>query len=269
MRRGPNNNQRGLTAFIGIMSALLIVLILVIGALLVGRSNTTGGPQVISLPTDTATAPITPSATVTVSPTPTETNTPQPGATTAVPTAIPSTVAPTDTALPPTAAPTTVDTTSDVVQIPAFKPVGKRSIFIPKLGLSRAIPIIELPLVGNSWDVDRLGHNAGHLEQTSWLGDSGNVVIAGHIQLTAQDFGPFLNLKKMAEGDLVVIAEEGKLFAYQVTSIDRVAPTAVDVTYPTLEPTLTLLTCTAWDNNRGVFAKRLVVRAKRVAFKTT
>jgi len=64
-------------------------------------------------------------------------------------------------------------------------------LFIPKLGWKRAIPIIEVPLEGDSWNVEKLGQNVGHLEKTSWLGDNGNVVIVGHIQLTVQDFGPF------------------------------------------------------------------------------
>jgi LPXTG-site transpeptidase (sortase) family protein len=270
MRRAPNNNRSGLTVFIAGMSVVVIVMILVIGALLVGRANTpVTPPEVLALPSETATVPVTPSATLTPSETPTQTNTPKPGATTAVPTAIPPTATATSTPVPadtatPSQTPDTTINTSGVVKLPNFKPVGKRSIYIPRLGLERAIPIIELPFVGNTWDVDRLGHSAGHLEKTSWLGDSGNVVIVGHIQLTVRDFGPFLNLKNMIEGDIVVIAEEGKMFAYQVTDIERVAPTAVEVTYPTEEPMLTLLTCTAWDVHRGVFAKRLVVRAKRV-----
>ena len=46
-----------------------------------------------------------------------------------------------------------------------------------------------------------------------------------------------------------------------VYEIDVVGPDDVEVTYPTRNQTLTLLTCTDWNAFRGVFAERLVVRA--------
>ncbi len=262
MRRAPDNRKsRGLLIFIVTLVVLLVIQAVVLGALLVGRSNSNPVPVVMALPTWTPTVPVTASATSAVTATGTATIT-----------AAASTVAPSATAAPVTAQPATSAATSPAtaaptqagIQIPSFQPVGKRSLYIPKLGLGRAIPIVELPLVGDSWDVQRLGHNVGHLEKTSWLGDSGNIVIAGHIQLAVEDFGPFLNLRKLEAGDLVMIADSGKIVAYQVTDSEAVEPTNVEVTYPTTEPTLTLLTCTSWDNHRGVFSKRLVVRAKMV-----
>jgi sortase (surface protein transpeptidase) len=55
------------------------------------------------------------------------------------------------------------------------------------------------------------------------------------------------------EGDTITI--------YEVSEIFEVGPTDNSVTHPTDDPTLTLITCTNWQDSRGVFADRLVVRA--------
>jgi sortase (surface protein transpeptidase) len=61
-----------------------------------------------------------------------------------------------------------------------------------------------------------------------------------------------------------MVYDHGDFYLYQVDEVKTVVPTAIEVTYPTTEPRLTLLTCTIWDPVRGVFAKRLVVTAKLV-----
>ncbi len=143
-----------------------------------------------------------------------------------------------------------------------FDPVGEKSLYIPKLALPRAVPIIELPLKNETWDVTNLGQSIGHLEQTSWLGKTGNTVLVAHIQLNFREMGPFRQLDQLKKGDQVMVYDRGGFYVYEVTDSKVVAPTNVEVTFPTPQAQLTLITCTVWDANRGVFAKRLVVTAK-------
>jgi sortase A len=62
-------------------------------------------------------------------------------------------------------------------------------------------------------------------------------------------------------GDEIVIWEGDDRFVYEVSETETVHSTAIQVTYPTSDPILTLLTCTNWDFDRGVFADRLIIRA--------
>jgi LPXTG-site transpeptidase (sortase) family protein len=174
-----------------------------------------------------------------------------------------------------TAAPTLTPTipasptaTQTPFPIPPIQATGDSSLYIPKLGWKKAIEIITLPIVGTTWDVTNLGHSIGHLDQTSWVGDQGNVVLVAHIQLAVDDYGPFLYLKKLEVGDAVYLVDHGTVYAYQITEKTTVDPTQVEVTNPTVNPTITLITCTVWDSSRGLFAKRLVVKGTRVRVAT-
>jgi LPXTG-site transpeptidase (sortase) family protein len=139
---------------------------------------------------------------------------------------------------------------------------GPRRLEIPKLNLTRPVPIVELPQEDDTWDVSELGHNVGWLEHTTWLDPTwGNTVIVGHVQLDSDDPGPFYHLGSLVVGDEIIIWEGNDRFVYEVAAIETVHSTAIEVTHPTHDPILTLLTCTNWDFDRGVFADRLIIRA--------
>ncbi len=140
---------------------------------------------------------------------------------------------------------------------------GPRRLEVPRLGYSRPIPIVELPYTDGTWDVSTLGHNVGWLELTTWLEpDWGNTVLVGHVQLDDEDPGPFYRLGDLQIGDEVVVMEGDVEYRFQVTDIETVSSTAIEVTHPTREPVLTLVTCTNWDFAQGVFADRLIIRAE-------
>lgn len=133
---------------------------------------------------------------------------------------------------------------------------------IPKLDFIRPIPIVELPVVSNTWDVTNLGYNIGWLDQTTWLeSDWGNTVLVGHVNLSEEDEGPFYFLFLLEVGDEVVVYEDGEPRTYIVYETTTVAADEMSVTYPTLNPILTLMTCTNWDESRGAFSERRIVRA--------
>jgi sortase A len=133
---------------------------------------------------------------------------------------------------------------------------------IPKLDYIRPIRIVELPVQSNTWDVTNLGYNIGWLDQTTWLEpDWGNTVLVGHVNLSAEEEGPFYYLFLLENGDEIVVYEDGVPTTYIVYETITVAADAMEVTYPTRNPILTLMTCTNWDEARGAFSERRIVRA--------
>ena len=189
-------------------------------------------------------------------------------------TATATATAPSPSQIPPTALPIptegpTVTPTATPTPVPPFHPKYERELFIPRLNLGDSVPIVDVPLRNRTWDVRDLGQNIGFLEGTTWVQEAssdagGNTVLAAHIQITDDVPGPFRDLDLLEVGDSIFVAEQGTIYEFEVYDIDVVAPDDVEVAYPTSEQTLTLITCTAWDRHRGVFAERLVVRARPV-----
>jgi sortase A len=89
----------------------------------------------------------------------------------------------------------------------------------------------------------------------------GNTVLAAHVQLGFHNPGPFWGLGTLGPGDEIVVFEGEIERRFVVQSIQTVDPDDWTVTAPTNGPTLTLITCTEWDRNQGVFSQRMVVRA--------
>jgi LPXTG-site transpeptidase (sortase) family protein len=246
---GRGGSNRTLTIVIGvIVGVIALVLVISIASSLVNKARTApAATQTQIVEIATAIAGFTPSVTPGVPPT--QTPIPPP---TEAPTYTPIPTLPLE---PPALSPTPLP----------FQPVGGRSFYMPRLKQPGAIPIVDLPLVNGAWDVSGLGHSVGHLQATSWVGTTGNTVLVAHIQLTATDFGPFLLLRQVQIGDLAYVADYGQIYEYQVTSISTVDPSDVEITYPTVAPELTLITCTGWDNYQGAFLKRFVATAKLIS----
>ena len=149
--------------------------------------------------------------------------------------------------------------------IPAELPLTKMAhtrLEIPVLNLTA--PIIPAPIHGDSWQVEHLGDAVGHLQKTAAPGTSGNTVLAGHVSLSNGADGPLARLANLRVGDTVVIFQAEQPFEYRVESTQQVDATAIDVTYPTDQAMLTLITCDEWDEAAGRYLKRLVVRASQV-----
>jgi len=124
-------------------------------------------------------------------------------------------------------------------------------------------PVVVIPIRNGTWDVEQITHEVGHLQGTASPGDNSNVVMAGHITLTAGGYGPFRGLAQLQPGDEVLIyVGDQEVYVYEVDSLKTVEATAVEVTYPTTEPILTLVTCVNWDPVQGRYNDRLVVVAR-------
>jgi LPXTG-site transpeptidase (sortase) family protein len=124
-------------------------------------------------------------------------------------------------------------------------------------------PVVVIPIRDGTWDVEQITHEVGHLQGTASPGDNSNVVMAGHITLSAGGYGPFRGLAQLQPGDEVLVyVRDQEVYVYEVDSLKTVEATDVEVTYPTTEPMLTLLTCVNWDAVQGRYNDRLVVVAR-------
>jgi sortase A len=123
-------------------------------------------------------------------------------------------------------------------------------IHIARLGLTDVIA------QGSSAPV--LRRAVGHLEGTPWLGQSGNVVLAGHRDTL------FRALRDIRLGDRIDVTSPGRHARYDVTWTAIVLPTATDVLDPTANNTLTLITCYPFTYI-GAAPQRFIVRATEVS----
>lgn len=137
-------------------------------------------------------------------------------------------------------------------------PAVAARLVIPKLNLDA--PVVEAPVAGESWQVSHLGQSVGHLAGTANPGEAGNVVLAGHVSLADGQAGPFAHLSQLQPGDDIILFSGSHRAPYRVSSTQAVDPAAIEVTYPSAEPEITLLTCAGWDSAGRRYAQRLVVR---------
>jgi sortase A len=132
-------------------------------------------------------------------------------------------------------------------------------IVIPAIDIDA--PVVVTPVRNGTWDVKQLTHEVGHLQGTASPGDRSNVVMAGHVTLTGGGYGPFRGLAQLQPGDEVLVYVSDQDYVYIVDSVGTVEATDVEVTYPTAEPILTLITCVNWDPVQGRYSDRLVIVA--------
>lgn len=128
---------------------------------------------------------------------------------------------------------------------------------VPKTALARlmspAIGLNETLYAGSQ--PTTLARGGGWLFPKRKLAKDNIVLIGHHVSNPAVLFGPLVNSQK---GQLIYVQTVKELVAYQVTSIQKVPETAVDVLRNTQTPMLTLITC---DQAKPT-DKRIVIRAK-------
>ena len=106
-------------------------------------------------------------------------------------------------------------------------------------------------------DDGTLSRGAGHIEDTPFPGQSGNIGIAGHRDTV---FRPLRNIKV---GDPLAIVTSDREYRYRVSKTLIVGPDDVYVLDPTTHPTVTLVTCFPFDFI-GHAPKRFIVQAELV-----
>ena len=99
------------------------------------------------------------------------------------------------------------------------------------------------------------------LGNTSLPGLGSNTVVGAHYVLQNIGPGPFFKLNKLQRGDEVLVYTEKNIYTYAMRERKTVDVTAMEVTYATRNPQLTLITCTSWDAQTQEFSQRLIVIA--------
>ncbi len=161
--------------------------------------------------------------------------------------------------LRPPALPEAAGAASEDVYLQLSDPLTNTYITIPVLGVRT--DLVPAPFVANQWDISRLTDEVAHLEGTPLPGQPGNVVLAGHVTVPGAGWGPFQELEQLQAGDRIFIETSLNTLAYEVVEIKTVEATDVEVTFPTPEDRLTLITCTGWSDILQAYVQRVVVVA--------
>jgi LPXTG-site transpeptidase (sortase) family protein len=179
---------------------------------------------------------------------------PQPDPTPAPPTSAQVASPPTLTPAPADAQPTPASLLRDI-------PEGTR-LLIPSAGV--LADIVRVYVVDGSWNVSQLGENVGHLQGTSWVSEGGNTVLSGHVEMADGRLGVFARLKQVNVGDFVQVQTPNGAFLYNVVSVRATTPNDLTPVYPTVKPTLTLITCGSYDFLSDAYLERFIVVAELV-----
>ena len=102
-----------------------------------------------------------------------------------------------------------------------------------------------------------LSRGAGHIEDTPFPGEAGNVGIAGHRDTV------FRPLKGIQVGDPLELTTADRLYRYRISKTLIVGPNDVYVLDPTRTPTMTLVTCYPFEYV-GHAPRRFIVQAELV-----
>jgi len=123
--------------------------------------------------------------------------------------------------------------------------------------------IVEFPISGDTWAIDPWERKVGHLADTSWFDQPGNVVLAGHSRMPDGSAGVFANLDQLAVGDQFTLFDGSVERLYQVSELRIVSEYDISVIYPTEDSRVTLITCetTSFDPDTQTYDNRLVVIA--------
>jgi sortase A len=107
-------------------------------------------------------------------------------------------------------------------------------------------------------DDGTLARAAGHIEDTAFPGEPGNIGIAGHRDTI------FRPLRRLRRGDPITLSTSDRVFHYRVSETTIVDPEDVYVLNPTDRPAVTLVTCYPFDFI-GHAPHRFIVRADLVS----
>jgi len=102
-----------------------------------------------------------------------------------------------------------------------------------------------------------LDRGAGHIEETPFPGEPGNIGIAGHRDTT------FRSVRNLRLGDPLVLTTADRVYRYRITKTSIVNPEDMYVLDPADHPTLTLVTCYPFEFI-GHAPRRFIVHADLV-----
>jgi len=130
-------------------------------------------------------------------------------------------------------------------------------LVIPKLGLDNSV--VYAPFDGLTWQISELGENIGWMENTSIPGLGSNTALSAHVTADDSSEGPFKHLQDLDTGDIVEVFTDEKVYTYAVSGQEIVSDTDFSIIEPTIDPQLTLITCSGWHVGLATYLERLVV----------
>ena len=161
----------------------------------------------------------------------------------------------------PASSPAAQAAAQPAVGLPADQPARSATrLSIPALGVDT--PVVLIGLQNGTWEVDRLTQEVGHMQGTASPGDASNVAIAGHVTLAQGGDGPFRYLAALTQGDEVLVFVGEQPYRYLIEQVRVVSPEDVQVTFPTANAVLTLITCANWNRDRHVYDDRIIAVAR-------
>ncbi len=107
-------------------------------------------------------------------------------------------------------------------------------------------------------DESVLQRGVGHLADTPWMGQDGNVALAGHRDTV------FRPLEGIQSGDVIEVTTVDGIVTYSVEQVTIVSPDDLSVLAPSGGSTLTLITCYPFKYI-GSAPHRFIVRARQIA----
>jgi len=128
---------------------------------------------------------------------------------------------------------------------------------VPKLGIN--VPLIFPKNTDINSLLGDLERGVIHYPNTAEPGQAGNTFIAGHSSQNPWEKGNyktvFTLIGKLETGDDAIIYSAGQKYVYKITGQRVVSADDLSVLEPTLDPTLTLMTC--WPV--GTTARRMII----------
>ena len=144
-----------------------------------------------------------------------------------------------------------------------YSATGSVELEIPTLGIR--IPILGIPQQDNTWDVSWLWDQAGWLEGTAFPSMNGNSVLTGHVYNSNGLPGPFVNLRSLRWGDVVIVHAFGYRYIYQVQTNRYALPIQTAALATSEEPMVTLVTCSGYNEELDSYRYRVIVQAVLVS----
>jgi sortase A len=152
--------------------------------------------------------------------------------------------------------------------LPGETPTGTTGTMAPhKAKTGTWVARLEAPSVQMSatvlegTDDGTLARGAGHIEETPFPGEPGNIGIAGHRDTI------FRSVRHLHAGDPLVLTTRDHVYRYRITKTSIVDPEDVYVLDPADHPTLTLVTCYPFEFI-GHAPRRFIVHADLAAAET-
>jgi LPXTG-site transpeptidase (sortase) family protein len=140
-----------------------------------------------------------------------------------------------------------------------MRPKSATRIVVAAVGIDASVSSVGYTYRDGRLEFDVPRREAGHYVGTAAPGETGNLVISGHVT-NRGGMAVFAPLPGVRAGDVVEVYRGDQVFRYSITEIRVVAADATDVMSQTHDATLTLITCFPERN----YQHRLVVIGKLI-----